>query len=107
VALRAAIYRGPPERVILPDLMRELELNLRMESAIRQESPAAALAELARLLKSQGMTQLEMYRLFDDFRDRHELNTGVLVQEAILETMDIISGWCPPGSQLFGPASRA
>lgn len=88
-------------------MIREAELNLRMESAIRQEAPGAALAELARLLKNEGMTQLEMYRLFDEFRDRHELNTAEPVQGAILDTMDIISGWCAPTAQLFGRDPRA
>ena len=88
-------------------MMREAEINLRMESAIREQLPAKALAVLARSLKDEGMSQLEMYRLFDDFRDRHELSVREHVHEAILDTMDLISGWCPPGAQIFGASLRA
>jgi hypothetical protein len=87
-------------------MMRELEINLRMESALREQFPSKALADVARFLKSEGMAQLEMYRLFDDFRDRHELDAREEVYEAILDAMDLISGWCPPGAQLFGSGAR-
>lgn len=87
--------------------MREIDLNLRMESAIREQFPAKALAVLAGLLKAEGMSQLEMYRFFDEFRDRHELTVGEEIRDAILDTMDLIAGWCPPGAQLFGNSLRA
>ncbi len=87
-------------------MMREAEINLRMESALREQFPTKAMAMLARSLKAEGMSQLEMYRLFDEFRDRHELDSREHVHEVILETMDLISGWCPPGVQLFGVSPR-
>ena len=86
--------------------MRELELNQRLENALREQFPGKALSDLARYLRDEGMTQLEMYRLFDDFRDRHELDSRGFVHDAILDTMDLISGWCPPGAQIFVNGAR-
>ncbi len=86
--------------------MREHEINQRMEGALRDPFPAKALASLARSLKTEGMSQLEMYRFFDDFRDRHEIGIAEDVYDAILEAMDLISGWCAPGAQIFGANLR-
>ncbi len=42
-----------------------------------------------------------MYRLFDEFRATHEHDTDETLYDAILDTMDFISGWCSPGSRLY------
>jgi hypothetical protein len=87
--------------------MIESDSHLRMEVAIRDQHPCLALATLAKTFKAEGMSQFELYRLFDDFRDRHELDHSPAIYDAIMDTMDIIAGWCPPGAQLFGSGLRA
>lgn len=72
-----------------------------MESALQASSPATALAELARALKSEGMSQRSMYQLFDEYRARHESDADPMRYEAVLDTMDIISGWRSGSSRLF------
>ncbi|HWB01607.1 MAG TPA: hypothetical protein VG796_01200 [Verrucomicrobiales bacterium] len=73
----------------------------RMEAAVQANSPAAALAELASTLMSEGMPQRVMYQLFDEYRARHESDADPTRYDAVLDTMDIISGWCSGSARLF------
>lgn len=73
----------------------------RIERALHDSSPSKALAALAGALKAEGMTQREMYELFDGYRARHESDRDQSLYDAILDTMDIISGWCAPSARLF------
>jgi len=73
----------------------------RLEMALQQTMPSRATYELARTLRDDGMTQLEMYRLFDEFRAAHESDADETVYNAVVETMDGISGWCGPSFRLF------
>ncbi len=73
----------------------------RMEAALQASSPATALAELAQTLKSEGMSQRAMYQLFDEYRARHESDADPASYDAVLDTMDIISGWCSGSARLF------
>ena len=47
------------------------------------------------------MSQLEMYQLFDGFRAIHEGDADGNLYNAILDTMDTISGWCDSSSRLY------
>jgi hypothetical protein len=73
----------------------------RMESALRESSPSSALVALARELKAEDTTQREMYQLFDEYRAEHESEANESRYNAILDTMDVIAGWCKPDSRLF------
>jgi len=73
----------------------------RLETALREPEPSRAVHELARILRDEGMSQLEMYRLFDEFRAIHESDSDETLCDAILDTMDFISGWCSPHSRLY------
>ena len=68
---------------------------------MRQAQPSRVVAELARALRDEGMSQLEMYQLFDEFRAVHESDVDETLYGAILDTMDFISGWCSPHSRLY------
>jgi hypothetical protein len=72
-----------------------------MESALRESQPGDALATLARAMKSEGMSQLEIYRFFDDYRARHQSDADETRYDAILDAMDFIAGWCSPSGRLF------
>lgn len=56
---------------------------------------------LAQALRDEGMSQLELYRLFDEFRANHESDADEILYDAVLDTMDCISGWCSPSSRLY------
>ena len=76
-------------------------INARMERALREASPAEALAALARALKAEGLPQAEMYQLFDEYRARHEHDADETKYDAILDTMDLICGYCSSDARLF------
>ena len=69
-----------------------------MEGALRESSPVAALVTLAKSLKAEGMAQVEMLRLFDGYRARYERDADATRYDAILDTMDFISGWGSGGA---------
>ena len=73
----------------------------RLETALREPQPASAVALLAEAFKKEGMTQAEMYRLYDEYRAKHQDDADETMYDAILDTMDYIVGWCTPSSQLY------
>ena len=72
---------------------------LRLEQELRKAQPAILL--LAKTFKEEGMSQLEMYRLYNEFRARHQDDTDETRCDAILDAMDCIVGWCTPDKRLF------
>jgi hypothetical protein len=81
--------------------MQEESPHARMETALNCSSPYAALRALAQALKTEGMSQHEMYELFKRYRPKHEDDIEQTKHDAILDTMDCISGWCGPTEKLF------
>jgi len=81
--------------------MTEQNLRTRIESALQESSPNDALVALARVLKAEGMSQHEVYRLFDEYRARHQSDADETKFNAILDVMDIITGHCSPSARLF------
>jgi hypothetical protein len=74
---------------------------VRMEGALQASSPYTALVSFATTLKAEGMSQRELYQLFDEYRAKHKSDTDETKYDAILDTMDIIVGWCVPSRRLF------
>jgi hypothetical protein len=77
-----------------------------METALDGASPVPALVCLAKALKAEGMSQREMYELFDQYRAKHQDDTDETKHDAILDTMDLIVGYCSPSSRLFDSELR-
>ena len=73
----------------------------RLEIALGQALPSRAAYELARQFRDEGMSQSEMYRLFDEFRSLHKSDTDEAIYDAVLDTMDSIGGWCSPSARLY------
>ena len=82
-------------------VMANESYSARVEAALQSRSPAKALFDLAQQLKSEGMTQIEMYQVFDQYRAKHEGDSDEIKYDALLDTMDIISGWCGSHARLF------
>ncbi len=59
------------------------------------------LYELAEALKNEGISQKELYSLFDSFREKHATDTDGKEYNAILDTMDFIVGYCNQDMALF------
>lgn len=47
------------------------------------------------------MSQLDLYQLFDEFRASHASDADEIIFDAVLDTLDFISGWCSPAYRLF------
>ena len=73
----------------------------RMEEALGTSVPFEALMSLAQDLKSEGMSKEEMYELFDHYRAVHDGDIEETLDDAILDVMDFIVGFCSPGRALF------
>mmetsp|Transcript_99033 Transcript_99033/g.278341 ORF Transcript_99033/g.278341 Transcript_99033/m.278341 type:complete len:110 (+) Transcript_99033:67-396(+) len=66
----------------------------RMAAACATEKPFEALHALARALLHEGVSQQELYQLFDVQRSLHEADDDESVYNAVLDVMDYIVGWC-------------
>jgi hypothetical protein len=73
----------------------------RVESALAWTPPRDALLELAGGLRDGGMPQAELLALFDAARERHGGDADETSYDAILDTMDLITGWCAPSQRLY------
>jgi hypothetical protein len=47
------------------------------------------------------MPQAELLALFDAARERHGGDADETSYDAILDTMDLITGWCAPSQRLY------
>jgi len=80
--------------------MQRLEHIQRFEQAFRSTNPAADLYRLAVSLRDEGVTQIDVYRLFKHFQIA---TSGANPKyDAIVDTMDLIAGgpWAK-GADLF------
>jgi hypothetical protein len=75
-----------------------MDIDSRFEHALAEPKPSRSLYALAEELKQEGMSQLDLYKLFDRFREIHHHDTDETKYDAILDTMDYIYGW---GKKLF------
>lgn len=72
-----------------------------MEVALSSDSPFESLAALATALKTEVMSQRDMTDLFDEYRAKHHGDKDETIYDAILDTMDLIVGWCNPNQRVF------
>ncbi len=72
----------------------------RLTDAMGQPNPSAAVLELARRLREEGMDQVAMFRLFSE--QQRQLSGDDPRYDAIVDTMDLIWGgpWAK-GATLF------
>ena len=81
--------------------MQDDRLSERFAAALAAEDPAAALHALARALAAEGMSEQDLSKLFDAQRELHQNDKDERLYNAILDTMDCISGWCGPRARIF------
>ncbi len=82
-------------------------ISARFNDALMESSPFNSLLIFAKALKSEGMSQQDMHRLFDEYRERHEHDQDKTHYDAILDVMDFITGFCGSHSRLFDSDFRA
>jgi uncharacterized protein YjbI with pentapeptide repeats len=76
----------------------------RFRDALQAADPRAALASLARSLRDEGESQSEVLGLFTLFQSDHDSDQNETLYDAILDTMDLIAGWCRPKAAIFPSA---
>jgi hypothetical protein len=73
----------------------------RLEVALAADAPFDALLATATQLRDEGITQEELRALLDDLRADRESDADETRYNAVLDVLDFVVGWCPPGSTLF------
>ena len=72
-----------------------------VQAALDSAQPADELRSVAQRVMDKGVSQADLYSLFDTFRKR--LSVGELAgYDDVLDTMDLLVGWCHPDHVLFG-----
>ena len=73
-------------------------LNDRMDAACAAERPDRALHALARALRDEGLSQQELYALFESHRARRTDDADESAFDGLCDAMDFICGWHGPNS---------
>lgn len=73
----------------------------RLEQALNAAVPFPAAFVLAEKLRDEGMSQRDLHSLYERSRALHAEDADQTRLDAILDTMDFITGWCFPGRGLF------
>jgi hypothetical protein len=75
------------------------DLRRRLLEGLAMPDPTNGAYECAVQLRTEGVTQIEMYLVFDGVREG--LQDGDPRYDAVLDTMDCIVGFCSPHAKLF------
>ena len=80
--------------------MPDLEL---FERALRSDDPGRSLRSLAQALAAKGQTKEQVYSGFEAFllHLRERPNLPEKDEDAVLDAMDAVAGWCHPDAALF------
>ena len=73
----------------------------RFQLALAAKCPITALNILAKELRDEGMTEKEMYALFESHRKAHGGDADETLLDAITDTMDNIVGFCSEHNRIF------
>ena len=82
------------------ELMTETE---RFETALHAHDPRAALRAVVLELTAEGTAKPEVYSRLEKFLIERRLREEHLEsdEEALLDVLDALSGWCHPAAQLL------
>jgi hypothetical protein len=75
----------------------------RLLAALDTPQPFDALREVALELRTGGMSRDEMYALFEGIRSLASAASHGDREDAVLDAMDLIVGYCPPDIAIFPP----
>jgi hypothetical protein len=74
------------------------------EEALRSPEPHERLAAFAIELSAEGRGPDEVLEIFDSFRAQLRLAARESDEDAVMDVMDRICGWCSPHARLFPSA---
>ncbi len=72
-----------------------------IEQALRSKEPVSELRSLAQRLLSQGQDQAAILALFERVRQRLRQESREADEDAVMDVMDFLTGWCSPHMKLF------
>lgn len=78
----------------------------RIDSALRSSKPKESLARLIRDLEKEGLSQSDIYALFEE-QLLHHRDANEAFYHDLADVMDRIVGWCSPGQRLFNSEFQA
>jgi hypothetical protein len=84
--------------------VQNADVKVQFETALAAQEPESALHDLPRTLKDGAMSQTDMLALFTEFPIRHRDDKDERLYDAIMDTMDFVSGWCHKSFRLFDSA---
>jgi hypothetical protein len=75
----------------------------RVANALRSPEPVPALRVVVQELAREGKTKTEIYGLLEKFLVRLRAQPDVAEgdEEAVLDVLDALSGWCHPSAELL------
>ena len=81
-----------------------MEIDAGIQSALKSSNPLDELRSLIKALLSQGRTPESILNLFE--RNRQQLRSAgrEADEDAVMEAMDFLTGWCSPHMKL--PAEK-
>jgi hypothetical protein len=81
--------------------MNKSSFEFRFETAMRAHDVAAALLDLAGELKTEGLSQGEVFNLFQNKLSEHITDPESNLYDEIHNVMDAITGHCEKGRWIF------
>lgn len=73
----------------------------RFRRALTAAAPVVSLHALACELRDEGESQSDVLGLFDLFRSDQSTSADETLYDAILQVMDLLTGWCGPDAAIF------
>lgn len=79
-----------------------MSIPILLRDALQSPRPAVALRDAIIALKGQGQTQSEFSEALNLLLlEVREQQTESSSEEATLDTLDLVTGWCQPSARLF------
>lgn len=78
--------------------------NSKMWEQFETSLSSASLVKLVEEMKDKGLSQLEIYNQFGDFRAMLREAGREKDEDSVLDILDRIAGWCGPEAKLFNQA---
>lgn len=78
----------------------------RIDSALCSSEPKESLVGLIRDLEKEGLSQSDIYALFEE-QLLHHRDANEAFYDDLADVMDRIVGWCSPGQRLFNSEFQA
>jgi hypothetical protein len=87
--------------------LREITMTVeeRVRSALRSTQPAQALRALVNDLADEGQAKPQIVELIENFlgQQRMQADFRDVDEDALLDVLDALNGWCHPKSELLPP----